>query len=239
MVDNVIAAAAAADARLIMVDNLYAYGCPKGPISTHTAEAATTEKGAVRREIARRLRHANDTGRCRVAIGRVSDYYGPGGTNTPVYVLGVQRALAGKRPKALIHGAQPHTFHYLPDAARGFARLIESTAADGQAWLLPAAPPITQDDLMTLIATQAGAPTPRGRVSRAMLAVAGLAHPDVRQLSELICQWDRPYTIDTAAFGNALGTIKTTPHEQAVAETLDAFRDTKPTGMRRRKAPPR
>lgn len=142
---------------------------------------------------------------------------------------GIQPALAGKRPRALINTSQPHTFHYLPDAAQGFATLVDNPEADGHTWILPAAPPITQQVLMTLIATLAGAPTRIGRVSPAMLTLAGLASPDVREARELTCQWNRPYTLDTTAFENAFGPITTTPHEQAMAETLAAFRNTSTT----------
>jgi nucleoside-diphosphate-sugar epimerase len=233
MIDNVVTATAEAGARLVMVDNLYAYGCPDGPISTDTAEAATTIKGAIRREIAQRLRKAHRTGTCKVAIGRVSDYYGPGGTNTPVYILGFKPALAGRRLRALINANQPHTFHYLPDAARGFATLVDNPEADGHTWILPAAPPIAQRVLLTHIATTASAPTRLSRVSPTMLTLAGLVSPDLRELRELTCQWDRPYTIDATAFENAFGPITTTPHDHAVTETLAAFRNARLTRARR------
>src|SRR5690554_4763522 len=169
MVDGVVEATATAGARLVMVDNLYAYGSPGEPISEATPEAAPTRKGQLRREIGRRLLKAHRDGRARVTIGRFSDCYGPGAQNTVVYVLGVRRALAGKRPRAFIDADQPHTFAYLPDVARGFATLVEREDADGRVWVLPAAPAITQRELLGLVAREAGFSGRIGTVTRPML----------------------------------------------------------------------
>ena len=38
---------------------------------------------------------------------------------------------------------QPHTLHFLPDAARGLATLVLDERADGGVWHLPAALPAT------------------------------------------------------------------------------------------------
>lgn len=159
-----------------------------------------------------------------MTIGRFSDYYGPGGTNSLLYTLAIKPALAGKRMRAYIDADQPHTFHYLPDAARGFATLVERPEADGQAWVLPAAPPVTQRALLTMIADELGVPARFGKVTRAQLAVAGLANPLLREARELTDQWTKPYVTDASAFEEAFGTIPTTPHRQAVAETVAALR---------------
>ena len=223
MVEHALTAAEATGARLVMVDNLYAYGAPDEPISETTPEAATSRKGALRREIGQRLLAVHREGRVRVSIGRFSDYYGPGGTNSAVYQLGVAPALRGKAVRALIDPDQPRTFHYLPDAARGFATLVEQPDADGRVWILPAAPATSQRELLSMVAAEAGAPAKVGRISAAMLTLAGLFDADLRELRELTGQWDRPYTTDASAFEAAFGPVEVTPHDRAVAETVAAF----------------
>ena len=224
LVDAALDATAAVSARFVMVDNLYAYGSPGTPISEATPEAATTRKGQLRRDLGRHLLAAHAAGRVRVTIGRFSDYYGPGGTNSVLYALGVQRALSGKAPQAYIAADQPHTFHYLPDAARGFATLVERPEADGRAWILPAAPAITQRDLLTLLADAAGLPRKIGRVTPAMLWLIGLVNRDLKEAREVIDQFDRPYTIDATGFETAFGPIEVTGHADAVVRTLASFR---------------
>jgi nucleoside-diphosphate-sugar epimerase len=148
LVDAALDAAEVAGARLVMVDNLYAYGSPGVPMRETTPEAATSRKGALRRDIGERLLAAHRAGRVRVAIGRFSDYYGPGGTNSLVYQVMVKPALGAGRRAATSTPISPHTFHHLPDAARGFATLVEQPHADGRVWILPAAPAITQRELL-------------------------------------------------------------------------------------------
>lgn len=226
MFEHAIAGASAAGARLVVVDNLYAYGAPDGPISERTPEAATTRKGRIRHELVATVLAAHRAGRVRATIGRFSDYYGPRGTNSALYQLGIAPLLAGKRPRALIDGDQPRTFAYLPDVARAFATLVERPEADGRAWILPAAPPATQRDLIGLVAEAVGGPAPEriGRITPAMLALAGLVNPELRELRELVGQWDRPYVTDASAFEAAFGPFAVTPHRVAIAATVAAFR---------------
>ena len=77
MLDGVIAATAAVEAKLVMVDNLYGYGSGSGVMTEDTPERATDAKGAVRRAMTERLLDAHRSGELRVTIGRASDYFGP------------------------------------------------------------------------------------------------------------------------------------------------------------------
>jgi nucleoside-diphosphate-sugar epimerase len=223
LVDAALDAAEVAGARLVMVDNLYAYGSPGVPMDETTPEAATSRKGALRRAIGDRLLAAHRAGRVRVAIGRFSDYYGPGGTNSLVYQVMVKPALAGRTARSYIDADQPHTFHFLPDAARGFATLVEQPDADGQKWILPAAPAITQRELLALLEGALGRPIKRGRISPTMFRGLGLFDARLREARELVDQWDRPYLTDASAFEGAFGPIETTPHAEALATTLAWF----------------
>lgn len=224
LVEHALAGAAAAGARLVMCDNLYAYGAPDTPITEATPEHPVTRKGRLRAALGQRLLRAHEEGRCAVVLGRFSDAFGPTGRNSAVHALGLGPALAGRPLRALVDADQPHTFHYLPDAARGLAALIERPEADGRAWILPAAPPLTQRQLLTLIADAAGVEA-KVRVLRPwMLRVAGIGDPNVAELRELVEQWDRPYTIDATAFTEAFGPLALTPLPEAVARTVEALR---------------
>lgn len=237
LVDAALDAAADVDARFVMVDNLYAYGSPGTPLTEATPEAATTRKGTLRRELGHHLLAAHATGRVPVTIGRFSDYYGPGGTNSLLYALGIQRVLAGRPPRAFIDADQPHTFHYLPDAARGFATLVERPEADGQVWILPATAPLTQRELLTILTEEAGTASRISRVTPAMLWLAGWFDRNLREAREVIAQFDRPYTTDAGAFEATFGPVALTPHRDAIRATLAWARRSSgqsPAGMSKR-----
>ena len=140
---TVLDTTAAAGAKLVFADNLYMYDSNLGPISESTPETATTVKGRLRGRMADDLLAAHRAGTLRVAIGRSSDYYGPNGTDTTLGDRLFAAILAGKKAQWMGSLDQPHTCSYLPDMARALVTLGEHEQADGRAWVLPAAEPIT------------------------------------------------------------------------------------------------
>ncbi|MBY5162186.1 NAD-dependent epimerase/dehydratase family protein [Salsipaludibacter albus] len=229
LLDNVLAAAEEADARLVFVDNLYMYAPAAGPLAEDSPEHATDHKGMLRRRLGETVLAAHESGRVRATIGRFSDYYGPEGTNSGLYMVGIAPGLAGRRPRGLFQLDQPHTFHYLPDAARGFATLVEDDRADGSAWILPAAPATTQRELLQLVADETSGKRP-GVVPGWALWLAGLFDPMLRESRSVVVQYDRPWVVDASRFDTTFGSIDMTPHRVAVAETVAAFRDTSADG---------
>jgi nucleoside-diphosphate-sugar epimerase len=220
MFDAAVDAAVATDAKLVVVDNLYAYGSPGTTITEATPEAATTRKGQLRARLGQRMLAAHEQGRCRVTLGRFSDYYGPGGVNSLLYGVGVKPAVAGRTVRTFITGDQPHTFHYLPDAARGFATLTEQDAADGRAWVLPAAPAETQRQLYGRLGEVLDRPLEFGNISARMLWTIGLFNAQMREAREVVAQFDRPYVTDASAFETAFGRLAVTDHTTALAATV-------------------
>jgi nucleoside-diphosphate-sugar epimerase len=220
MMRNVIAGAAAAGAKVVFTDNLYAYAPAEGPLSERSPEHATDHKGALRRELGRMLLDAHERGEIRATIGRFSDYYGPHSSSSGLHITGIVPALRGRVPRGLFHLDQPHSYHFLPDLARAFAVLVERPEADGRVWILPAAPPITQREILTLVNQQVGRRRKVGRLTRSMMRVAGLFNPLVREAVSTYVQYDRPWVVDGTRFVETFGPIETTPHEQAVAEAV-------------------
>ena len=136
---SILGAAESSGAKLVFADNLYAYGPVDGPLREDLPPTASGPKGRTRVEVAAEMLAAHEKGLVRVAIGRASDYYGPGGTNSTAGETVFGRVVAGKRPQWTGILDVPHTFHYLPDIARGLVTLAERPEADGEVWHLPAA----------------------------------------------------------------------------------------------------
>src|SRR6476620_11731212 len=100
---GVVAAAEAAQARLVSMENVYMYGRPAGsPLTEDRPYLAHTKKGQLRGRMADALMAAHRAGRIEVAIGRASDYFGPNGgaqSNLGDRLFGP--ALAGKTASLL------------------------------------------------------------------------------------------------------------------------------------------
>jgi nucleoside-diphosphate-sugar epimerase len=223
---SILRAAESAGAKLVFADNLYAYGPVEGPLREDLPAAAGGRKGRTRLEVAAEMLAAHREGRVRVAIGRASDYYGPGGANSTSGEPVFGRAVAGKRPLWTGKLDVPHTFHYLADIARGLVTLGEQSEADGDVWHLPAAEPLTAQQFFDLVFEAAGRPTPaKAQIAGpALLAVAGLFSPMLRELRETQYQFRRPFVIDSPKFERAFGPLETTPHPDAVERTVAWFR---------------
>jgi nucleoside-diphosphate-sugar epimerase len=233
MTRRVVDATAAAGARLVVVDNLYMYGpvpggygpgTPHGPLIEGTPERATGRKGAVRAAMSRDLLQAHRSGRLSVTIGRLADYHGPGGLNSSVGERLFAGALAG-RPAQWLGGLDhPHSFTYLPDAARALATLADQPdAASGRVWHLPVAPPVTPRDFIRLVNEAAGVPDRVRVVPAWVVAAAGRVIPIARELAELAYQVDRPFVVDDSRYRAEFGDVEPTPHADAVGATLAWF----------------
>jgi nucleoside-diphosphate-sugar epimerase len=223
LVDGVVAAVADQGAKLVMVDNLYAYGPSAMPLTEATPERATDRKGAVRRAVAASILDAHRAGRIRATIGRASDYLGPRADNSTITALAIAPAAAGRPARWLGRLDAPHSVGYLPDLARAYVTLGTSAEADGRVWHLPHADPVTGAAFLALVAASLARPVRRGVVSPAMLRLAAPVHRISRELLGILPQWTAPFVIDDGAFRRAFGPVTLTPLDEAVRTSLAAY----------------
>jgi nucleoside-diphosphate-sugar epimerase len=223
---SILGAAESSGGKLVFADNLYAYGPVDGPLREDLPAVARGPKGRIRAEMAAELLGAYRDSRARVVIGRASDYYGPRGTGSTAGETVFGRILVGKKPQWPGRLDQPHTFHFLPDIARGLLVLADRQEADGQVWHLPAAEPLTAQQFFDMVADAAGQPVPvhASVASPAVLAVAGIFSPLLREMRETTYQFRAPFVIDASKFEAALGRLEPTPHRDAVQRTVAWYR---------------
>jgi nucleoside-diphosphate-sugar epimerase len=224
MTDAVREGTAASGAKLVFADNLYMYGPVTMPMTEDMPYAAQNPKGRVRAEMAESLLAGHRSGELRVAIGRASDYYGPGGVNTTVGATVFGAALRGKVARWVGPLDQPHSLSYLPDIAKGLVTLGNDERADGEAWHLPAAEPLTGKQFLDLVFAELGRPGKIAPLGRGMQRAIGLVNPTVRALGETWYQRDRAFVTDAAKFTATFGPFAVTTHAEAIAATLDWYR---------------
>jgi nucleoside-diphosphate-sugar epimerase len=230
---GVIAAAAAAGARLVTLENVYAYGAPAArpdgatvPFTEDSALTPHTRKGAVRAQMHAELMAAHAAGRVEVTVGRASDYFGPRGGGQAVNLgdQAMRAALAGRPVQVLGDPDQPHTYSYIPDIAAGLAILGEHPDAPGKVWHLPNDPRTrTTRQLLDIAYQLAGQPRARlHRVPVLALRGLGLFRPGARETIEMLYEFDQPFVVDSSRI-TVLG-AQHTPVEQALEATLAAYR---------------
>jgi nucleoside-diphosphate-sugar epimerase len=225
MTRGILEATTAAGAKLVFADNLYMYGPVDGSMTEDSPPVAHTKKGKVRAAMAEELLAAHRAGRLRVVIARSSDYFRPGG---PSYAIGerfFRAVLAGKKTPWFADLDQPHTVAYLPDMAKAFVTLGDRPEADGQVWHTPSAPALTGRQYINLAARVAGTHARPAVWGVGTARLLGLFVPALRELPELVYQYERPFVSDASKFEGAFGPFAVTPHEGALRTTLGLYRD--------------
>lgn len=217
---GVLAGAASAGAKLVAIENLYAYGPTEGlPLTEDHPYAATTRKGLVRAQMTEDLMAAHEAGTVRVAIGRASDYFGPRG---PLSVMGgfvFYPALAGKTTRLFGKPDMPHTYSYVPDIAKGLAVLGERDEALGRAWHLPNAETLTSRRFVEMIYETAGNRPKISATPKTVVRLVGLRNPMVREMVEMLYEFEEPLVVDHSRFETAFGN-HATPLDEAIDTTV-------------------
>jgi nucleoside-diphosphate-sugar epimerase len=219
----VLDAASAAGARLVVMDNLYMYGVTSSPLAEDTPADSRTRKGRLRAESARLILDAHRAGRCRAVIGRASDFYGAGGANSVAGEWMFRDVLGGKAAGWPASLDQPHSLSYLEDVGRALALLGVREEALGQVWHLPCAAPVTGRQFLEMVFEALGRPPKMSVITPLMVGLAGLFVPFIREMNEMLYQWDRPFVVDDSRFRRAFGPFDVTPHRVAVERTVRWF----------------
>ncbi|KAM3108890.1 NAD-dependent epimerase/dehydratase family protein [Phormidesmis sp. 146-33] len=222
---NIIDGAARVNAKLIVLDTLYGYGEAHGqPMTEATPYAATTRKGRMRAEVAQKYLAAHQAGTVRVALGRSADFFGSRVLNSALGDRVFPAVFANKPVQLLGNLDLPHSYTYIEDVARGLATLGERSEALGHVWLLPVvAPPVTQREMVQLIAKEVGHPVRIQRLPKLAIQAIGLFDANLREFVEMFYQYTEPQIVVSSKFEQAFG-WSATPLNVAIRATLDWYR---------------
>lgn len=226
LASSICAAAEATGAVVVMLGNLYAYGPVDGPMTEELPPAATGPKGRVRAAVWEQARKLHEQGRIKAVEVRASDFFGPGVTDGGhLAARVVPRLLRGKSVSTLGDPDTPHSWTYLPDVARGLVEVAGEERAWGRAWHVPTEPPLSTRELVDRLAAESGGgPVAVRRLPSAVLGVASVFSPLIRELKEVRYQFDQPFVVDASAY-EAEFTVRATPVDEQVKATLDWWRE--------------
>jgi len=219
--ENLVAAAGRAQARLVVLDNVYMLGRPGGkPLTEDTPLNPCSRKGEIRARLADALLAAHRRGDVQAVTGRASDFFGPGGLQTMFEARFWKGVLAGKNAPVIVNPDTLHTYHYIPDVAAGLAALgAAESDVTGRAWMLPCERAVTTRELAARFAAQAGHTSDVQRMPRWLFKTLTLVVPIFREFDEMLYQWEEPFVIDDQRFRERLA-IAATPLDASVRATV-------------------
>lgn len=225
---GVLAGAAAAKAKLIVMENLYMYGPHRGaPITEDLAFNGNGSRSSTRVRMTRDLFDAHRAGVVRAVSVRAADLFGPGVTESLVGERFFEALLAGRPAQVFADPDLPHSISFVDDVGQALVNVGADDRALGKAWLAPNAPTVTLRRFADLVGQELGSvpklsAMPR-LVTRLLLPVLALTTPALRGLEENLYIGYEPYIVDHARYAGLFGD-HATPLAQAIRTTVAWYR---------------
>ena len=193
------------------------------PLTEDLSISATTSKGQTRAGMTLELLDAGAAGRVRVAVGRASDFFGPGVTESTLGSHVFANVIARRRADFIGNPGLLHTFSYVPDVAAGLATLGTDPRSVGQVWNLSGPETITTRALIDIVADRFGHPVAIRNVPKIALRVLGVFSPMMRELAEMSYEFDQQFVLDTSKYEATFGATPTLM-ANAVDDTIARYR---------------
>jgi nucleoside-diphosphate-sugar epimerase len=225
IMNGIIEGAAAASARIVYGDNLYAYGPVDGSLREDLPYKPVSPNTRVRAEVATTLMNAHASGKVRATIGRASDFYGPNARQSKAGDGIFARAIAGKPAQVIGNPDLLHTVTFIDDFAAALVTLSQQERALGEAWHVPNPETVTTRRFVEMVFDQLHRPPKLQRVPGLLINLLALAVPPMRGVKETMYQSVRPWVVDHSKYERAFG-AQPTPYETAIANTIAWFRRT-------------
>ena len=208
----------------IIVDNLYMYGEDLDkPLREDMDYKAQNKKGKIRSESARIYETAMERNEIQAVICRAPDFYGPGATWSSFYGERLfPNALKGKGVTLFGDLDQPHSIIYVFDFAKAITRLAVEEEAYGQVWHAPMDEALTQRQFVELIYELAGTKGKISTMPKIMIKILSPFIPVIREIKEMLYEFENPYLVDTTKFESKFGN-GVTPHREAIQTTLEWY----------------
>jgi len=210
--------------KMVFFDNIYMYD-PQflEGMTEETPINPASKKGKVRAQIAKMILDKVDEGKLTALIARSADFYGPNIQNTSMLTETVFKPLHnGKKANWMGSVNVKHSFTYTPDAGKATALLGNTESAYNQVWHLPTADnPLTGKEWITLIAKEMGAKPNVQAASKFIVRVLGLFMPLMREMSEMMYQYDRDYIFNSDKFSKNFD-MKPTSYQEGVKKIVQS-----------------
>ncbi|MEN8584060.1 NAD-dependent epimerase/dehydratase family protein [Arthrobacter sp. KBS0703] len=224
--EAILAAAGEAGAVVVFPESLYSYSEPDRVMTENGPREAQGGKRRVRTALLQ-ARAASATNTVSVVAG---DFFGPRVRTSHAGERMVPRIMA-RRPLQVVGSAdQPHSFTFVPDLAAAMIKAAQTPALWNRVLHAPTNPALTQRQLAGALAEAAGVPGPKvGVLPGWLLRAVGVFSADIRELAEMLYQFQRPFVMDSAASEAALD-LRPTPLADAARMTVDWWKSEAPAG---------
>jgi nucleoside-diphosphate-sugar epimerase len=224
--EAVIKLAADIGARLIVAENLYAYGVAVGEMAEDSAIKPNTRKGRVRAVMHDSLMKVHHAGKVKVTVARGSDFFGPFVEGSAVGSRVFQAVIAGKSAEVYGDPDALHSYTFVDDFGLAMAMLGNDPRSLGEVWHVPNASVISTRAFLEFAFQLAGQKPKYRKLGAFQLGIAGLFIPAARETIEMLYEFEKPFVVCDKKFVDRFGNIAT-PLESSLAQTIEWTREQK------------
>ena len=217
-----MAAAKAAGARYVSIENLYMYDSSQ-PITERSPEKPKSKKGELRKRMGEEVMAAHRSGEIQAASLRSSDYYGPGVNGSAMGELVFGNLAAGKKAQLGGSDKMPHSWAYIEDVGKAAALLGTQDKAIGKVWIAPHAEPVTQGEMVRMAATELGREPKYTVMGTLMMWLGGLFIPEAKASVEMLYEFNAPFIVDSSKFEDTFG-LMATPIQEGIKATASWYK---------------
>jgi nucleoside-diphosphate-sugar epimerase len=222
LIANVIEACKEYNCKLVFFDNVYMYDSNGlNPMTEETTINPPSRKGKIRAEISQMIMDEVKKGELQALIARSADFYGPTIQDTSMLTETVFKNLSmGKKANWMSSDKFKHSFTYTPDAGKATALLGNTENAFNQIWHLPTAiHPFNGKEWIEAIAKEMEVAPKYQVVSKFLVKIIGLFVPVMKEMVEMMYQYNRHYIFDSSKFEKHFD-FKPTPYMEGIKEII-------------------
>jgi nucleoside-diphosphate-sugar epimerase len=203
------------NARLVFFDNVYMYDINAIPHMTEESPInPPSKKGAVRKQIAQMIMDEVKAGRLMALIARSADFYGPNNDKSFVNEMVYKNFLKKMRANWFVNADKKHSFTFTPDAAKATAMLGNTEDAYNSVWHLPTDRNIlTGREFVELFSKEMNVPNKIFVMPVWIIKIVGFFVPVLKEMPEMMYQYDRDYFFDSSKFEKRFKFVPTTYKE--------------------------
>ncbi|TBX28241.1 NAD-dependent epimerase/dehydratase family protein [Nioella sediminis] len=216
---QVLAAAKASGAAVLLPGNVYVFGDQPGPWSETTPHRPIARKGRVRAEMEAAYRQAAQDG-VQVIILRGGDFVDPDSPNTVLNLVSL-KAVSKGRITSLGRPDVPRAYAYLPDMARAAVALAERRRSLSLFEDVPfPGHTFSMTELASALQAQMGRPLRMRGFPWWALRLASPVWELARELTEMRYLYDTPHRLDGTRFRQVLPDFEETSFGKVVKSHL-------------------
>lgn len=226
MIGNIIEAARQVGAKIVIVDNIYAYGKNPGAVVTEDQpKLPHTKKGKLRLQMEQMVLHVHEQGVPSLTV-HLPDYYGPNAMNTMMHMT-LKSVVANKKASFVGNQHVRREFIFTPDGAKAIVELAIRDDAYGECWNIPAYDVISGKEIIEMIRKITGYEKNVGTITTGMIRFVGFFNPYMREVAEMMYLTENPVVLSGAKYEERIGALPRTSYEEGLRETITFMKNSR------------